>query len=157
MRSTVARRARPAKSRETGAAARAAALRAEIRRHDERYYVENRPTISDAAYDELVAELRDIEVAHPELVAADSPTRRVAGRVAGPFASVRHAAPMLSLEATRDSADVAAFITRVTAKNDRRDLVLEPKLDGLSVELVYMSGRLTSAATRGDGIEGEDV
>ncbi|HMA22862.1 MAG TPA: hypothetical protein VKP00_02680, partial [Gemmatimonadaceae bacterium] len=157
MRSTVARRARPAKSRETGAAARAAALRAEIRRHDERYYIENRPTISDAAYDELVAELRDIEVAHPELVTADSPTRRVAGRVAGPFASVRHAAPMLSLEATRDSADVAAFITRVTAKDDRCDLVLEPKLDGLSVELVYTSGRLTSAATRGDGIEGEDV
>ena len=157
MRSTVARRARPAKSRETGAAARAAALRAEIRRHDERYYIENRPTISDAAYDELVAELRDIEVAHPELVTADSPTRRVAGRVAGPFASVRHAAQMLSLEATRDSADVAAFIKRVTAKDDRCDLVLEPKLDGLSVELVYTSGRLTSAATRGDGIEGEDV
>lgn len=138
-------------------AARAAALRTMIRRHDERYYVENRPTISDEAYDALVAELRDIEAEHPELVTPDSPTRRVAGRVAGPFASVRHTAPMLSLEATRDAADVGAFIERITTKDGRCDLVLEPKLDGLSVELVYTAGRLTAAATRGDGIEGEDV
>lgn len=128
-----------------------------IRRHDERYYVENRPTISDEAYDALVAELRDIEAEHPELVTPDSPTRRVAGRVAGPFASVRHTAPMLSLEATRDAADVGAFIERITTKDGRCDLVLEPKLDGLSVELVYTAGRLTAATTRGDGIEGEDV
>ncbi|MGE5102253.1 MAG: NAD-dependent DNA ligase LigA [Deltaproteobacteria bacterium] len=160
VRLTAARHSQFAKSASRTAkrtAARAAALRTMIRRHDERYYVENRPTISDEAYDALVAELRDIEAEHPELVTPDSPTRRVAGRVAGPFASVRHTAPMLSLEATRDAADVGAFIERITTKDGRCDLVLEPKLDGLSVELVYTAGRLTAAATRGDGIEGEDV
>ncbi|HEX8943976.1 MAG TPA: NAD-dependent DNA ligase LigA [Gemmatimonadaceae bacterium] len=160
VRLTAPKRPRFAKSASRTAkrtAARAAALRTMIRRHDERYYVENRPTISDEAYDALVAELRDIEAEHPELVTPDSPTRRVAGRVAGPFASVRHTAPMLSLEATRDAADVGAFIERITTKDGRCDLVLEPKLDGLSVELVYTAGRLTAAATRGDGIEGEDV
>ena len=156
-RSTSAKRRPSATSQEQRAAARARALRAEIGRHDERYYVENRPTISDAAYDRLVAELRDIEAAHPELLTADSPTHRVAGRVARAFASVRHAAPMLSHEATRDVDDVASFITRLSATDGRCDLVLEPKLDGLSVEVVYTAGRLSAAATRGDGIEGEDV
>ena len=138
--------------------ARAAALRAEIRRHDERYYVENRPTISDAAYDRLVAELRTIEAGHPELTTAASPTRPVGGRVSGRFAAVRHAAPMLSLEATRDPAVVSRFIERLfdSAPSDC-ELILEPKLDGLSVEVVYTAGRLTAAATRGDGFEGEDV
>src|SRR5512142_536484 len=136
---------------------RAAELRDEIRRHDERYYVENRPTISDEAYDRLVAELRRIETRHPELVTPDSPTRRVAGRVAGAFASVRHAALMLSLEATRDASDVAAFVKRVSGPPGGADLVLEPKLDGLSVEVVYTNGKLVAASTRGDGIEGEDV
>ncbi|HEU4787713.1 MAG TPA: NAD-dependent DNA ligase LigA, partial [Gemmatimonadaceae bacterium] len=140
-----------------GVAERAAELRDEIRRHDERYYVENRPTISDEAYDRLVAELRRIETRHPELVTPDSPTRRVAGRVAGAFASVRHAAPMLSLEATRDASDVAAFIKRVSGLPGGAELVLEPKLDGLSVEVVYTNGKLVAASTRGDGIEGEDV
>ena len=140
-----------------GVVERAAALRDEIRRHDERYYVENRPTISDEAYDRLVAELRRIEARHSELVTPDSPTRRVAGRVAGPFASVRHAAPMLSLEATRDASDVATFVKRVSGLPGGAELVLEPKLDGLSVEVVYTTGKLVAASTRGDGIEGEDV
>ena len=142
----------------TTPAARAEALRAEIRRHDERYYVQNRPAISDAAYDRLVARLRAIELAHPEVVTADSPTRRVAGRVAGPFASVHHAAPMLSLEATRDTRDVAAFVKRVAGSSTgKADLIFQPKLDGLSVEVAYSRGRLTTAATRGDGVDGEDV
>ena len=140
-----------------GAAERAAELRDDIRRHDERYYVENRPTISDEAYDRLVAQLRRIETRHPELVTPDSPTRRVAGRVAGAFASVRHAAAMLSLEATRDASDVAAFVKRVHGLSGDAELVLEPKLDGLSVEVAYTSGKLVAASTRGDGIEGEDV
>ncbi|HSQ30092.1 MAG TPA: NAD-dependent DNA ligase LigA [Gemmatimonadaceae bacterium] len=136
---------------------RATQLREEIRRHDEHYYVENRPAISDDAYDRLVAELRRIEARHPDLVTPDSPTRRVAGRVAGAFASVRHAAPMLSLEATRAPADVAAFVRRMSGPGGDSDLVLEPKLDGLSVEVAYTNGKLVAASTRGDGIEGEDV
>lgn len=150
---TVARSSRSHLS--ASAAERAAALRAEIRQHDERYYVENRPTISDAAYDRLVAELRALERAYPSLATRASPTRRVAGRVGGGFRQVRHALPMLSLQATRDPAEVGAFVARMVEKSG--NLVLEPKLDGLSVELVYTAGRLTSAATRGDGIVGEDV
>src|SRR5690606_7884934 len=118
----------------------------------------NRPVISDAAYDRLVDDLRRLEAAHPELVTPDSPTQRVAGRAAGPFANVRHAAPMLSLEATRDPATVSAFLTRVAkGAHGAGDVILEPKLDGLSVEVIYRNGRLSSAATRGDGTTGEDV
>lgn len=139
-------------------AQRAAALRARIRRHDERYYVENRPTISDEAYDRLVGQLQRIERAHPELATATSPTQRVAGRAGPGFGTVRHAAPMRSLEATRETSDVAAFVDRILKSDTARDaLVLEPKLDGLSVEVVYRNGRLVSASTRGDGTRGEDV
>lgn len=139
-------------------AARAAALRAEIRRHDELYYVRNRPEISDAAYDRLVAELRELEAKHPELATAESPTRHVSGRVARSFASVGHASPMLSLQATQQAGDVTSFVRRVVAAcGGEYDLVLEPKLDGLSVEVVYTNGRLTAAATRGNGEAGEDV
>ncbi|HEX7019369.1 MAG TPA: NAD-dependent DNA ligase LigA, partial [Gemmatimonadaceae bacterium] len=142
----------------TGPAKRAATLRAQIRSHDERYYVANRPTISDEAYDRLVGELQRIERAHPALVTAGSPTQRVSGRPVPTFGTVRHAAPMLSLEATREAKDVAAFVTRVVGHGATRDaLILEPKLDGLSVEVVYRNGRLLSAATRGDGARGEDV
>lgn len=140
------------------------ALRERIRRHDVQYYEHDRPTISDAAYDALVARLRRLERAHPELVTPDSPTQRVPGRSAAPFASRRHAAPMLSLDATRDATSIRAFVTRVLRQGDGvtgapsgRALLLEPKLDGLSVELVYRNGVLSAAATRGDGRVGEDV
>jgi DNA ligase (NAD+) len=137
---------------------RAEVLRAQIRHHDELYYQRNRPSISDAAYDRLVHELRLLEERHPELVTPESPTQRVAGRAAGPFASLRHAAPMLSLEATRDQATVASFVTRIAKGSGARgDVLLEPKLDGLSVEVVYRGGVLARAATRGDGVVGEDV
>ena len=152
--SSGSRRSNPAKR---AAARRAAALRAQIRRHDELYYVEDRPVISDAAYDRLVAALQRLERRYPDLVTPDSPTRHVAGRVAGPFASVRHAAPMLSLEATREADDVETFVERLRAGSDSAELLLEPKLDGLSVELVYTRGALSAASTRGDGFEGEDV
>lgn len=139
-------------------ARRAEVLRAQIRHHDELYYQRNRPSISDAAYDRLVHELRLLEERHPELVTLESPAQRVAGRAAGPFASLRHAAPMLSLEATRDQATVASFVTRIAKGSGARgDVLLEPKLDGLSVEVVYRGGVLASAATRGDGVAGEDV
>lgn len=129
-----------------------------------RYYEQDRPTISDAAYDALVARLRRLERAHPELVSSDSPTQRVSGRSSAPFASRRHTAAMLSLDATRDATKIAAFVTRVVRRGDGdvrapsgRALLLEPKLDGLSVELVYRNGILSAASTRGDGRVGEDV
>ncbi|HEX4933716.1 MAG TPA: hypothetical protein VFV33_11090, partial [Gemmatimonadaceae bacterium] len=133
-------------------------LRARIRAHDERYYGQDRPTISDAAYDRLVARLRRLEARHPALVTPDSPTQRVAGRPSAPFAPLRHTAPMLSLEATGRAGDVERFVTRIAASTGGApDLLLEPKLDGLSVEVVYRRGVLSAAATRGDGVVGEDV
>ena len=140
-------------ARKNSAAARIDALRAQIRRHDYAYYVLDRPTISDAEYDELFAELRRLEAAHPELVTDDSPTQRVAGRPAAGLPEVRHLAPMLSLEAVTSDGDVRRFLERQPGA----PLVAEPKLDGLSVEVVYEAGRLARASTRGDGERGEGV
>ena len=142
----------------TGAAERIEELRRTIREHDYRYYVLDRPTISDARYDRLFAELAELERAHPDLVTTDSPTQRVAGVPGARFAAVRHTAPMLSLEATTSEDDVLQFMEDMTEKlGETPAWVLEPKYDGLSVELVYEAGRLTTAATRGDGERGEDV
>ena len=139
--------------------ARIEAIRAAIRRHDHLYYVLDRPAISDAEYDRLFEELRRLEDAHPELVTPDSPTRRVAGQPSASFPQVRHVAPMLSLEAVTDEADVRRFLERMAkaVPPERAGFVLEPKLDGLSIEVVYESGRLLRAATRGDGERGEGV
>jgi DNA ligase (NAD+) len=139
-------------------ARRIAELRRTIREHDFRYYVLDRPTISDARYDRLLGELTALERAHPALVTPDSPTQRVAGAPSDRFATARHAAPMLSLDATTDPADVLRFVnTTARVLGAVPAWVLEPKYDGLSVELVYAAGRLTTAATRGDGELGEDV
>ena len=138
-------------------ARRIAELRRAIREHDYRYYVLDRPTISDARYDRLFAELTALERAHPELVVADSPTQRVAGAPSTRFATISHAAPMLSLDATTSDDDVARFVEDTTRTLGKAAWVLEPKYDGLSVELVYEAGTLTAAATRGDGRRGEDV
>lgn len=150
-------RSRPSRS----AARRIESLREAIRRHDHLYYVLDRPEISDEAYDALVEELRRLEAANPRLVAPDSPTQRVPGRVREGFTAVRHLAPMGSLEATRDGAEVARFVERVARAagegSGETRLVLEPKLDGASLELVYERGMLARAATRGDGVQGEDV
>ena len=141
-----------------GVARRIGELRHVIREHDYRYYVLDRPTISDARYDRLFAELVALEGAHPELVTGDSPTQRVAGALSERFATVHHAAPMLSLDATTSEADVRQFVEATGRALGRAAAwVLEPKYDGLSVELVYEAGRLTVAATRGDGERGEDV
>src|SRR5262245_40165333 len=148
---------RPRKVAASPAARRADDLRRIIREHDYRYYVLDRPKISDEAYDKLFAELKELETANPSLVAADSPTQRVSGRPRVGFVAVRHAAPMLSLESTRDVATVRRFVASLRRADQRSDLMLEPTLDGLSVELVYERGRLTRAVTRGNGIEGEDV
>ena len=138
--------------------ARLAELRRTIREHDHRYYVLDRPTISDEEYDRLFAELVALEREHPELVTPDSPTQRIAGAPSGRFATRRHAAPMLSLEATTEEADVLRFAASVAAAVGHPPAwVVEPKYDGLSVELIYEGGALRTAATRGDGERGEDV
>jgi DNA ligase (NAD+) len=136
------------------------ALRQEIRRHEELYYVHAQPAISDAEFDALMVRLRELEAAHPDLVTPDSPTQRVGGRPAEGFVAVRHAVPMLSLDNAYDEAELRAFDERV-----RRGLegaasasyVCELKIDGLSIALTYDDGRLVRGATRGDGERGEDV
>jgi DNA ligase (NAD+) len=141
-----------------GSARKAESLRRAIRHHDYRYYVLDRPEISDAAYDRLYEALRAIEAAFPDLVTPDSPTQRVAGAPSVALPVLRHEAPMLSLESTTDPRVVARFLDRVRQTASERVLfVLEPKLDGVSLELVYEQGRLARAITRGNGVEGEGV
>ncbi len=132
-------------------------LRRQIRRHDYLYYVLDRPAISDAQYDRLFAQLQRLEAAHPNLVTPDSPTQRVGGQPLPTFPSVRHVAPMLSLESVTDADEVRRFVDRLTASDQRWTFVLEPKFDGVSVEVVYLDGVLDHASTRGDGERGEDV
>lgn len=144
---------------EKGVKERIEALRTEIRRHDRAYYQQDSPVISDAAYDALFAELRELEETHPELVTPDSPTRRVGGAPLDKFETVEHDAPMLSLDSSQDEAALRRFDERVRnfLGEETVEYVVEPKLDGLSIELVYENGRFLRAATRGDGVRGEDV
>ncbi|MBW3534036.1 MAG: NAD-dependent DNA ligase LigA [Gemmatimonadetes bacterium] len=137
---------------------RIAALRSEIRRHDHLYHVEARPELSDAEYDGLFRRLKALEEAWPDLITADSPTQRVGAEPQDAFESVRHVAPMLSLDSTQEEAEVRRFDERVRKAVDGpvRYLV-EPKLDGASIELVYEDGVLARAVTRGNGREGEGV
>lgn len=153
----------------TGAAARdrIEALRKEIRRHDDLYYVKDRPEISDLAYDRLFRELTDLEAVHPELITPDSPTQRVGAPPLDELTKAPHERPMLSLDSITDREEVLAFDKRVRrelAKELDREMeaetihyTVEPKYDGLSVELVYEGGRFVRGATRGDGRVGEDV
>ena len=137
---------------------RAERLRAAIRRHDYLYYVLDRPAISDAAYDRLFAELVRLEASYPALATPDSPTRRVGGAPLAAFPEVRHRARLLSLESVTDPDEVRRFDARVSAALGRPPrYVLEPKFDGLSIEVVYRDGVLERASTRGDGERGEDV
>jgi DNA ligase (NAD+) len=142
-------------------AERMARLRAEIREHEERYYTLADPTISDAEFDALMRELEALERAHPELAAPDSPTQRVSGRPVEGFATVPHAAPMLSLDNAYSEAELRAFDERVRRAlgEAAADLqyVTELKIDGLSIALTYDDGRLARGVTRGDGFRGEDV
>jgi len=142
---------------------RAQQLRAEILAHDQRYYQEAAPTISDRDYDLLLRELREIEAAHPHLATADSPTQRVGGKPLEGFQQVQHQVPMLSLDnlfADKDGpAAVAKWIQSVEKLLPGRQLdwLLEPKIDGVAVTLRYQDGRLVLAATRGDGERGDDI
>jgi DNA ligase (NAD+) len=141
-------------------AARALELRAQIARHDYRYYILDDPEISDAEYDRLLGELRALELAHPQLITPDSPTQRVSGAPSAAFAEARHGMPMLSLDNAFADTEVADFDRRVRERlgtDQMVDYCAEPKLDGLAVSLRYEQGVLARAATRGDGTTGEDV
>ncbi len=127
-----------------------------IRRHDQRYYEKDRPIISDAEYDRLLARLKQLEQAFPDLAASDSPSQRVAGRAVDFLPSARHLGPMLSLDSVQQAEDVAAFVRRAHLAGAEA-FWLEPKYDGLSMEVVYEDGRFVRAVTRGDGEVGEDV
>lgn len=134
-------------------------LREEIRHHNYLYYVLDQPEISDAEYDALFRRLQELEAQHPELVTPDSPTQRVGAPPAEGFATVTHAVPMRSLSNAFDADELREFDRRVRKilDTDRVTYVAEPKLDGLSVELVYRDGVLVQGSTRGDGVTGEDV
>ena len=142
------------------AAARAAELRAQIAQHDYHYYVLDEPLIPDAEYDRLMRELRALEEAHPELVTPDSPTQRVSGTPGASFGEVVHKVPMLSLDNAFTEEDLQAFDRRIHERlgaAGELDYVAEPKFDGLAVTVIYRDGLLERAATRGDGVRGEDV
>ncbi|MGE0041192.1 MAG: NAD-dependent DNA ligase LigA [Vicinamibacterales bacterium] len=135
-------------------------LRREIRRHEELYYVHDAPEIADAEFDALMRELSALEAAHPDLATPDSPTRRVGGRVAEGFATVVHAQPMLSLDNAYTEDELRQFDERVRKGLDATGpvtYVAELKIDGLGIALTYEGGRLVRGATRGDGVQGEDV
>ena len=145
-------------------AERAAELRRTLELHNHRYYVLDDPEISDADYDRLLNELRDLEAAHPELLTPDSPTQRVGAKPLDKFAQVRHLQPMLSLANAREEEELRAWEVRIRnllAKAGLEDAALqyvtEPKIDGLAISLVYENGVLVRGATRGDGELGEDV
>ncbi len=138
---------------------RAAALRKDIEHHNHRYYVLDDPEIDDAGYDRLFRELVDLEQAHPELAAPDSPTQRVGAAPLPEFAEVRHRVPMLSLGNAFEEDEVRAFDKRVreTLGVDSVEYAAEPKFDGLAISLAYRKGVFAQGATRGDGATGEDV
>ena len=140
---------------------RLAALRAAVSEHQRRYFVEDRPSISDAEYDALYRELQDLETAHPDLVTPDSPTQRVGAQPAEGFESVAHQVPMLSLDNARDAEELREFEARLMRLQDDAaqplSYVVEPKIDGLGVALLYENGEFVRGATRGDGRVGENI
>lgn len=138
---------------------RHARLKAQIRHHDYLYYVKDQPEISDGEYDRLFRELAELERAYPELITPDSPTQRVGAPPVSELGKIRHERPMLSLDSLVDPEDVLAFDQRMKREleTDRVEYTVEPKFDGLSVELVYDHGRFVRGSTRGDGSIGEDV
>src|SRR5437867_3330997 len=136
-------------------------LRDAIRHHEERYYIHNAPEISDAEFDNLLHELERLEAEYPDLVTADSPTQRVAGRPVERFETVEHLIPMLSLDNAYNENELRAFDERVRRAASLGEqavaYVAELKIDGLSIALTYEGGRLVRGATRGDGTRGEEV
>ncbi len=143
----------------SGARARHEELAERIRHHDHRYYVLDDPVIEDSEYDRLLRELKTLEEAHPALATPDSPTRRVGGGVADAFAEVEHVVPLLSLDSIHEESELREFCRRMERElgTTSVEYSLEPKYDGLSVELVYESGVFVRGSTRGNGRIGEDI
>ena len=141
------------------AKARHAELADEIRRHDHAYYVEAKPAISDREYDALYHELLDLEKKFPELVTPDSPSQRVGGEPLKEFKPVRHLVPMLSLDNTYSQEELREFVNRVQRilPGEKLDWMVEPKVDGVAINLRYENGKFTCGATRGDGSTGDDI
>ncbi len=141
------------------AADRLAELRRQIRTHDRLYYQDAAPVISDREYDRLYRELVDLETQFPHLITADSPTQRVGDKPLTAFQQVTHLAPMLSLDNTYSQEEIADFYARISRllPNEKIPVVIEPKVDGVAVSLLYRSGNLEHAATRGDGVVGDDI
>jgi DNA ligase (NAD+) len=142
------------------ASERIAKLRTEIRHHDYLYYVKDNPKVSDEAYDKLYRELVALEEQFPDLISEDSPTQRVAGQPLDSFPTIEHAAPMLSLDSDQSQDSLRRFDERLRkglGPGADVEYVLEPKLDGASLELVYRDGALLQASTRGDGRRGEGI
>lgn len=149
-----------ANSAARSAAAKARELRRQLGHHNYRYHVLDDPEVSDAEYDRLMRELKALEEKYPDLVTPDSPTQRVGATPVSELQEVVHARPMLSLDNAFADEDVVAFDRRVRERLDDVEQVeysAEPKLDGLAISFRYESGRLVQAATRGDGLRGEDV
>src|SRR5881396_381914 len=141
------------------AAQRVAELREQIHHHDYLYYAESRPEVSDAEYDALTRELRELEASFPDLVTEDSPTQRIGGTPTDIFKPVEHHAAMLSLDNATTPDDLREFEARIrrALPGATFEFVCEPKIDGLGVALVYEAGRFVRGATRGDGRTGEDI
>jgi DNA ligase (NAD+) len=135
------------------------ALREGINHHNRLYYVENKPEISDAVYDQLFRRLEDLEAAFPDLASENSPTQRVGAEPMEELARVEHAAPMLSLNAVFEADELASFLETVrrAAGEKKPRFIAEPKFDGVSIEVVYEQGDYLRGVTRGDGQTGEDV
>ena len=122
-----------------------------------RYYVLDDPTMPDFEYDHLLRELEELEKAHPELAAVDSPTKRVGGEALSQFEKVTHPVPLMSLQDVFSMEELDAFLNKVLESEGSVQFSVEPKIDGLSVALEYVDGQFVRGATRGDGNVGEDV
>ncbi len=137
-------------------------LRDEINRHNYLYYVKNKPEIPDGEFDALLRELRELESRHPRLITPDSPTQKVGGEPVGGFQTVEHPTPMFSIDNTYNETELREFDERVNKRLDaekagKPSYVLEPKIDGLAINLIYRGGVLEQAVTRGNGRSGDDV
>src|SRR6476646_4211393 len=131
----------------------------EIRGHDHAYYVLAQPSITDQDYDRLYRQLLDLEKQFPDLITPDSPSQRVGGKQLKAFKPVPHLKPMLSLDNTYSQEELREFVNRVQRilPNEKLDWVVEPKVDGLAINLRYEKGAFTCGATRGDGTTGDDI
>src|SRR6266545_6124597 len=144
---------------EAEARARVETLRRDIAEHDRRYYEEAAPVMGDREYDRLYKQLVDLETQFPELVTPESPTQHVGGKPLQAFAQIQHRVPMLSLDNTYSEEEVANFYKRITRllPDEKIPVVVEPKVDGVAVSVMYEHGKLKYAATRGDGLVGDDI